>query len=491
VFFETLYRWLAWLFDWKSIKQAQICIATGFEQMLEFLQGAVARLRVIVDNGFANFKEQFADMMDEVIKLVGGYTIGGYAQRSAVYDADASAANSNNFFCNEFLANGASTAMPAMSFAASSPVSTLASLLTQLSAAEQANTDTFSAALSYFTNLGTRPDEIFSNLLAGMLTVLKGLGLVALDLANAIADALLDAVSDIIGAFSQMMTQKISVPFVSAFYKWVTGNDLTALNVVTLATAIPTAILYKIVTGDPMFTEDSGPGSSDDFTSWMKADLMLQAAGLAPGAATAPFPPTTQRLARGLSGAYLASTMMAAMIGGAMDCRPPTAPPDTYGSFVALGWAITSAVFSFPWFYADTGSLGIEGSIYMGLAYSLVVLAFLYTFFSQLPAPGAGDIMAIAITVAGLFLLKDAAYGTRNHPDARVAAWTILQRIPWCVKFLRTTFVVAATDEASLLALGWVDLAIGGVATGVLGLVILRERYDVTGTQHGITASPA
>jgi hypothetical protein len=492
VFFETLYRWLALIFDWRSIKQAKIVIANGFDQMLQFLQGAVAALRNIVDSGFETYKEQFADTMDEVIRLLTGYSIGGYAQTNAGYDKDASTATSNNFFFNEFVANGSNTAIPALSFAASDPVSTLVSLLSELTSAEQSSTDTWNDALGYFTNLGTTPDEIFRSALAGMLTVLKGLGLVALDLAQAIVDALLDAVIDTIGAFRQLMNQKISIPFVSTFYKWITrGDELTPLNVVSLAAAIPTAIVYALVTGDRMFTADSGPGSSDDFTSWMQAPLMLQAAGLvaqSPQASSPPLPPTTKAVARGLAGAYLACNFMSGAGGVATDLVPPPASAPKCITYVAIGWSLTAAVFSFPWFYKDTGTLDIEGDVYLGQAFSLVGLAFLYTYFGDIPGPEANDIMAITMTVAGLFLLRDAAYGLANHPDGRVIAWAIVQRVPWAAKFLRTTPVSAATDEGSLVALAWIDMFIGGVTGSVLGFLVLRERYDVDEATHELTA---
>jgi hypothetical protein len=481
VFFETLYKWLAWLFDWTSINQAKICISTAFGAMMEFLEGAVTHLRLNVDAGFAAFKDQFAEMMDEAIKAVGSYSIGGYTQRNTPYSADAAAATSNNFFFNEFVARGLSSG-PTVSVASSDALTTLANLVDGLAQAEEDSAETFSQALSYFTNLGSQPDQIFSDLLSGMLTVLKGIGMVALDLANALLDALLDAVSDVIHAFIQAVTQKISIPFLSTFYKWITkGDDLTVLNVVSLATAIPAAILYKITTGDPMFTADSGPGSSDDVTGIFNSTLMLQAAGLAaasPRASSSPLPPTTEKTARILSGFYLATTLMSGMLSGAADVFENPAEAGGNLAYGGLAYSLVAAVFSFPWFYADTGSLSIEGDIYMALCYSLVGVAFLYTIFAKLPTPGANDIIAIAMTVAGVFLIAQAAWGARNHPDPRVIAWMIIQRIPWAAKFLKVTAVRAAASW-SMFALGWLDFVAGGLVTGLLGFFVLRERYDI------------
>jgi hypothetical protein len=180
-----------------------------------------------------------------------------------------------------------------------------------------------------------------------------------------------------------------------------------------------------------------------------------------------------------------------------MDIEPPTVSVPLALNCVALGWSVASAVFSFPYFYADAGSTNIEFQIYLGQCYLLAGMAFGYTYYYKLPGPAASDIMAVAFTVAGAFLIKDAVYTTQEHPDARVAAWSIIQRCPWALKFLRTTPVVAATDSGSLYALAWFDMALGGITTSVLGFLILRDRYDadsaqqVTARHRAIAAGPA
>ena len=505
VFFETLYKWLAWLFDWTSIKQTSIFVANSFDEMTDFLKEAVNQLGPKVDSGFATFKTQFADMMDDAIKKVAGqYTIGGYEQRNASYDPDADSATSNNFFFNEFASNNGD-AGPSQTLAAelgsSDPVSTLTSLLTDLTTVEEGSTDSFNKALDYFKNLGKEPDQIFRMAFAGMLSALKGIGLVGLDLANNVVDALLQAMSDIIDTFSSVVKQKISIPFVSTFYKWITGQDLTLLNVVSMATAIPTAIIYKITTGDSLFTASSGPGSAQDFTSVVTCDNMLTATGLksaSPQSAGSPFQNITKRQANGLAATYLTVTYIGGLFTalGEMKDFAPTAPRDWQGplgwiSYAGVGCGILSAVFSFPWFYADTGAeTTAEGVLFMTLGLCIVIGVFIETSSANFPPNAINDIRAIAFTVGGTLMLAHAASSTKDNPDRRVPAWAILQRIPWAVKFLRLSAISAATYQFSVLVLVAVD-HLCGLSSGVLGYLVLRERYDVAATQHAIESSPA
>jgi hypothetical protein len=504
VFFETLYKWLAWLFDWTSIKQTSKFVANSFNEMMRFLKEAVEQLGPKVDSGFATFKTQFADMMDDAIKKVAGqYTIGGYEQRNASSDPDADSATSNNFFFNEFVSNNGDSG-PTQALAAelgsSDPISTLTSLLTDLTTVEEASIDSFNQALDYFRNLGKEPDQIFKMAFAGMLSALKGIGLVGLDLASKIVDALLQAMSDVIDTFSNVVKQKISIPFVSTFYKWATGDDLTLLNVVSMATAIPSAIIYKITTGDSLFTADSGPGSAQDFTSVVTCDNMLAATGLTPASssprsAASPIQNVTKRMAYGMAGTYLTVTYIGGLLTavGEIKDAAPTAWQGPLGwiSYAGVGCGILSAVFSFPWFYADTGAeTTAEGVLFMTMGLSIVIGTFIETRSINFPPSTINDIRAIAFTVGGTLMLAHAASSTKGNPDRRVPAWAILQRIPWAVKFLRLSAVSAATYQFSVFVLVAID-HLCGLSSGVLGYLVLRERYDVAATQHAIKASSA
>jgi hypothetical protein len=489
VFFEQLYRWLALIFDWTSIKQAARCVTWSFDQMMLFMEGMVTGLSQIVDARYAVFKSQFADMMEQAISSVSGYSVGGYVQRNSPYDADADSATSNNFYLNEFTVNsGSSTLSPSPAaaltagLATSDPVTTLADLLTELSTTEMPTTE-FSDALGYFTTLGASPDEMFTNLLSGMLKVLKGIGLIGLDLGAKIVDALLAAVNQVIETLRQAVKQTISIPFVSAFYKWITGLDLSLISLIGLATGIPAAVLYAITTGERMFTADSGPGSADDFEAVVTADAMLQAIGFASqGRATVTSTPkqVTKKEANTYAGLYLAVTAVGGILTSADEWKTRSWQyPLTMISWGSMACSALSVLYSYPSFYAPAASMSEEEDIWMAGCLALVVVAFLYTLAKNaLPEDTSSDIMVIAYTFAGAGMLAQAAYLSMGEQDGRLVAWRILKTMPWVCKLLKYSGVQRATATFSLWMLAQLDVYFG-YANGILGYLVLRERYNV------------
>jgi hypothetical protein len=480
VFFEQLYRWLALIFDWTSIKQAARCVTWSFDQMLAFLDGMVNGLRPIADARYAAFKDQFAAMMDELINAVSGtYSVGGYIQRNSPYNADADSATSNNFYLNEFIANVGTSGPPALAaqLAASGPVSTLADLFTQLTDLELPTAE-FAAAQDYFIKLGTNPDAIFTNTLSLMLTVLKGIGMVGLKLGAQIVDALLTAVREILDLFGKTVRATLYLPFVSTFYKWITGQDLSLLNLMGLATGIPSAVFYAITTGERMFTASSGPGSADELCSMINSDAMLQAVGLASAPATASTPLViTQKTANSMAGTYLAVTAVGGVLAGGAEFKlPDWVAPLTWINYGSIACSVLSSVFSFPYFYASTGSMSIEEDIWMAISFAQVGGAFFYSWLNKLPSNAANDVMAVSFTFGGVLLLAQAGYLSRDEPDGRLVGWRIIQRLPWVFKFLRLTAIQRATFTFSLFALAQLDVDCG-YAGGVLGYLVLRERY--------------
>lgn len=102
--------------------------------------------------------------------------------------------------------------------------------------------------------------------LADVVTKSPGdLGGVFLDFAKGTENAVLaearTKVADALGAANaalqpQNLTPLIHVPFLSELYKWITGDDLTLLDVTCLVLAIPVNLVYGVISGLRHFNED-------------------------------------------------------------------------------------------------------------------------------------------------------------------------------------------------------------------------------------------
>jgi hypothetical protein len=70
-----------------------------------------------------------------------------------------------------------------------------------------------------------------------------------LQIAEGLCDAALDAIATMIGNLYDMMTEPIDIPFISWLYTKLTGEEFTILGAALFVVAIPTAILFRVMTG--------------------------------------------------------------------------------------------------------------------------------------------------------------------------------------------------------------------------------------------------
>jgi hypothetical protein len=358
--FEKLFEWLGEVFDWKHILLTQQALAYTMTQMLDFLDGAADGIKTKVDAGITNLQGQVHTIFQEAIKKLPG-TIGGYAEDNRPSDPRYGAALSNNIVFNGLIDNaGAATFdFARMQAVDPAPFQKFTQKATEFMDTTEA-TKAFADARTYFTNLGTRPDEIFTQLLAGLLSVAEALVHAVLDKVQAVVDALFDAAKTLVTAVKAMLTEEWIIPFVSPFYSWLTnGQPLTMLNLITLIVAAPATILYKVLyqTTNAPFPDTASVAA---FRNSFNARTLLAAAGFGNAAerraaanVREPVSPTAVGLiylASGIStGVYGALT---AFIDGWL---PPPAPkPPMALLWSAVFFELAWQAFCCPWYTSKT-----------------------------------------------------------------------------------------------------------------------------------------
>jgi hypothetical protein len=81
-----------------------------------------------------------------------------------------------------------------------------------------------------------------------MQKIASDLAMALIDAAEKIVTGLIQFIEDLITLMQKGLNTPIEIPFFSAFYKSIAGNDLTILDAVMLVLAVPTTIIYKIAT---------------------------------------------------------------------------------------------------------------------------------------------------------------------------------------------------------------------------------------------------
>jgi hypothetical protein len=109
--------------------------------------------------------------------------------------------------------------------------------------------DDAQAAFKNFAGLFTGSTGFTDQTLADVLAVVRDLVAGLIHLGQVVAHAFLKLLQTIIDGIVSFLTGTIQIPFVSDFYKLVANDDLSVLSLFSLIAAVPTTIVYKLLTG--------------------------------------------------------------------------------------------------------------------------------------------------------------------------------------------------------------------------------------------------
>lgn len=492
IFFEQLYEWLAMLFNWDDMLRTHEALAYVLNEGLSFLALGAAGMARAVDAGIGGFQAQLHTLFQNAIaQIAGQHSIGGYEQANAASSAPFSSAVSNNMLYNHLLDNGDAARgqdlLARLRAQDNDPIAAVLAQLTEFADLGLAS-NAFVQARSYFVDLGGSPDQIFSQLLAGLLSVVEGILQAMIAGVKAVLDALFGLVQSLLAAFQALLNEEWDIPFLSQFYSSITrGAKLSTVDLMALVVAVPTTILYKVIYAHAPFPDAASLAS---FKAAFSAQTMLAATGLAGDKSRA----ATPRAAAGADGwSGLVGPTMATFlnVGSAvsgvfyagltcvLDAVPPApgVKPSSFMTRAAYLAEVINQFCAFPWFYSAAAPVcnTSEGRscwvwIY-GCGGILMDTVFIYKEDSM---PENWEDRGVYLgTLYGVGHLALAISASAGESGAPVAA-AILPTIPELAKPLRLAGIARATKGTSLVVLGVTD-AVFGVASALTGFVATQQ----------------
>jgi hypothetical protein len=503
VFFQDLYEWLAFLFNWNDILRTHEALAHIVNTGFDFLAGAVGGIQKNVDTGIQTLQSQLQQWFEQArTTIAGNYSLGGYEQAHTPDDPTVSKSASNNIVYNGLVNNASSAASPQGQFLLANelgdPLSDFITKLTALADFTESS-QAFAQALAYLKDLGSNPDQIFRKLLAALMSVVEGVLQAVLSGVKVVLDAMLQLVQTLVTSVKNLLNAEWKIPFVSDLYRLVTnGSALTTLDLVALVLAVPGTILYKATQSAAPFPDND---SVTRFKTSLNAQRLLAATGLGATSARARnrvtddpwtgFLPRDMALIAGVLGSvsYLFYGGLTALGDG---MPPEQAPPAVIG-YVAYMLELTAQLCSCPWFLsagtpgfsnADAASRTVWIYTWGGLVLDGVFLAN----WKRMP-DNKDDIGVMATFIYGLIHLGLSIPACIGQPAATVAL-NVVPCIPEICKPLRLTNVVAATEGFSLPGQAALD-AICYTSTTVLNMLVVSAAtkpptQDVAQTQTAI-----
>ena len=363
-------EWLSFLFEWKDIvnthlllKQQVLTTITNFENWVKSeLSGATND----VDTFFNDREQDALTLFDGIITKLGGQTVDGVRQKGgnpngafSSQGQDVSAAA--HWLPRKLSANAAQgsfgSGLAAKLADSSSPADTIGAFFTNVGQqiandpAIQSLPNDVKTAVTSFSQLFTSSSGFVGQTLADVLAVVRDLVASLIHLGKVVADSFLKLLQTIVDNIVTFLTGKIDIPFVSAFYKLIADDDLSVLSLFCLIAAVPTTIVYKLITG-------SAPGSSTSpamllrgSTDWLGLANTFTLLLLLPlwiAADLGDFPPI-------MSGAIAGATAIQCALGLALICVDGPNAPDyilwsaqflsvllsVYGIWMGSAWAAT------------------------------------------------------------------------------------------------------------------------------------------------------
>lgn len=287
---EQLYEWLAFLFDFADFKRTADGIKHTVGVALDISVVAVEELKGNVKQGFENLKSGLDETVNKLIRQLNGEgnpSMGNYFKKNEADDKTQHASD-HNIFLNAYKQNegeisikpdGHITALSA----AGGPLDEVFKKMQALSENFQFGDgkQAFDEAFGYFGNIGSNPGQAARLLLSGLIKVLEGAALFALDFAEGIVLTFFDLVKDVISLVKAALFEEWEIPVVSQLYELFTGDKLsfTPITVAAWITAIPMTITSKVVLGRAPWDEEELKSYKTSFTvDYLKARLGLETA---------------------------------------------------------------------------------------------------------------------------------------------------------------------------------------------------------------------
>lgn len=488
VTFGDVFNWLGFVFDWNHILLTRQALRYTVNQFITFLGDAAGGIQRIVDSGISTVQSQVHGWFQSAIDAIGQQTIGGYEKSSSGGAPELGDALANNILFNSLVDNAAQATSQSNTdwTVLSSPFSDFMTQLTSFVNNAEAGA-AFKKAVTYFNNLGGSPDQIFQQVLSGLLSL--GEGVVQLTLAGvqAVVDALLKLAQALLQTLQSVLNESWNVPILSNVYQSITGGGtLTTLDLVSLIAAVPVTVLYKVVRGTAPFNTNADVNT---FKASFSAATMLTASGLgaetddlrARGSKRAPaaddtswtgLVPKETALFITIGGAASAY-FFAGPLSGLLDVSAivPSAPVNTLTAFALVAEVAVQAG-SFPWFISSGGldctTADGRGRIMWAYQNIGVLLDVVFAATRNRMPENTDDVGVSVVFLYGYMHLALAA-GASIGADVLTAANNILPCIPEVSKLLGLQFIRTASSNGSLVALAVID--------GVSGLAIPVTYY--------------
>jgi hypothetical protein len=249
VAFEKLVAWLGFIFNWSDIKRTHLVMKNIVKQYANQVVNSIDTLEGDINNAFTNLKQ--------AVNEWGGVTDPGMSNGSLEQNSSQVPGNNTpqSNWAIHHTKNGQGVATSTYNEPTNDP-SGLAGILEDLKSFFDNEWDDVQDMLNQiqvncaanFSNL--TPVQVIQQVMAILADfVLKS--------AQNIITTVIDVAKLLIDTVLGYLDAPLNIPIISPLYKKFVGDDLSFLDLVCLIGAIPTTIIYKLITNNAPFPDNS------------------------------------------------------------------------------------------------------------------------------------------------------------------------------------------------------------------------------------------
>ena len=256
-------QWLGFIFDWGDIVTTHKVIANVANQSMNMVKANVEGAEDKIRSFFGTLRRQLKGMPDlpdqvagtslaSIIEKMQG-SVPPDQQDSYDFIAGSSGGNFANYQAQY---SGMLTADPLNGDTDEGPIMTfiddiLIPVMKEAAGLLKTMAEDFKTIIQGFINgtmtLGQAIELLVSDTLIALI-----------DLCEILMIGLLEIANSLITTFQDMINANIQVPFLTAFFKLLTGDDeMSILNGISLLMAAPATVFFKLVSGNAPFDEDA------------------------------------------------------------------------------------------------------------------------------------------------------------------------------------------------------------------------------------------
>lgn len=254
---EDLIAWLGFLFSWPDILRTHSVLKNVFKQYAIRAVNSLDTLEAAINNAFINIEDainSWANLTDS------GETIGVEEKADSTVPTITSPQSN---WASYHAGNGISVATTSDPGSSPSVTPTLEAALADLEAAVTDEIDFIQTTVDQVKSQIV--DQISSltpvEVLKKMLAIISDF---ILNTARNITVKLVDVIKLALTGVLDFLDETIDIPILSSLYKFITGSDLSFLDLTSLIIAIPVTIWFKAIRGTAPFPDNSFTSSLID-----------------------------------------------------------------------------------------------------------------------------------------------------------------------------------------------------------------------------------